>query len=74
MSEKIHSPFTPSFVLLDLAGMFFLGVGLARQFGNFEFFPQLAVLGCYGYPFIVIGVILMGLAIRQLIKNIKPGK
>lgn len=70
MTEQIKSPFTPKFVLLDIAGMFFLGIGLARQFAGFDFIPQLAGLN-YGYAFITAGAILMALAVRQLLRNVK---
>ena len=73
MTEQIKSPFTPKFVLLDIAGMFFLGIGLAKQFAGFDFLPQLAGIN-YGYAFIALGAVLMTLAVRQLLKNIKPGQ
>lgn len=74
MSDKIKSPFSPKFVLLDIGGMFFLGIGLAKQFANLEFFPQLDSLGNYAPGFMAIGVVLMALAVRQLILNLKLGQ
>ncbi len=74
MTESVKSPISPTFVILDLVGMFLLGIGLAKQFADFDFFPQLASLGNYAPPSIAAGAILMALAVRQLLRNIKPGK